>query len=138
MEIGDESVGELQAALVKAVLGIESLPGYERPLALPDLSFAARRDPVMLLDENLRGEAVDELRGMTRIIPMAELQIEGEEAGVLRFDEPEVNDAVISLRLWTVLARPNGQVAPLSGVLAVFEQEGGIWTVRGEPLIFAS
>jgi hypothetical protein len=138
MEVIDQIIGDLQAVLVKAVLGIEPLPGYERPLVLPDLSFATRGDAVMLLDENVLGEVADELRGMTRIISMADLQTEGEQAVVLRFDEPEAKDAAISLRLWTMLARRDGQVAKMSGVRVVFVQEDEAWVVKDEPLIFAS
>jgi len=131
----DDVIGGLQADLVKALLGMNGLPGYDQPFPVPDLSSVVVRDVVLVLDDNLRGNADEELLGIARIVSREELHTIGVEAAGLSFDEPEVRGAVISLRLRIVLARRGRPLTTEGGLLVRFVEDAGRWTVEEEPVV---
>ena len=139
----DDTLRQLQAALLKAVLRGEPLPGGDQPVTLPDLAFVLRQPAVFLSDENLAGPiSVEGAPRPVRVLSPEELAEEARGQGdvaYLRFGSAEREGDEVRLTLEARIASgdPQRRALGLSGLQVRFRREGDRWEVAADPASFA-
>ena len=140
----DEELRHLQEALLKAVLSGEPLPGSDRPVRFPDLSFILRQPAVILLDENLAGSiSAEELPMPVRILSLEVLLEEARTQGdtaYLQFQPAEREDDTVRLTLQAKIATrvPDQPTLGLSGIMVEFQKVSEGWEATGDPVFLAT
>jgi hypothetical protein len=143
-KLSDETLGQLQGAMLEALLTSSPLPGHSRMLNLPDLPLVLGQPDVVVSSENLGGPV--RLPGLTRPI-----YILSEEAILQRaqnqgdfqylwFQPPQsIQDGVLlTLQIRIAQRAPNLPILGLSGVQVTFRQSGTRWQAAEETAGFAA
>jgi hypothetical protein len=140
----DVALSRLQEATVQAVLQQKRLPGGDRPIRLPDVSFLLREDTVLLADENLAGtvsfaDAPVPVRILSLEAILEQARAQGDVA-FLQFQPAELGEGVIKLTLQAKLAArdPSRRPLGLSGMQVRFEETADGWQAAEEPSFFAA
>lgn len=131
-DLSPSDLAAMQAALVRAALLEEPLPGGAMPVALPERGFLPADGPVPLAADHLAPGAMPALQAVARAAA------EG-DAAYLRFQPPRRETDGVWLTLEVVqhdagVAGPQ----PLGGVQAGFARTAAGWRATDEPRAYAT
>jgi hypothetical protein len=137
-------IGQLQEALLKAVLLREPLPGVSQPLAFADLAFVLNQPEILVSNEHVAGPiAINDAPRSVRVLSPSDIaKLVRHATGdvvFLRFQQPEVANDTVGLTLEAKLVPRDGGQQPLglSGVQVRFRKIGGRWQADEPPAHFA-
>ncbi len=140
----EETLGQLQGAMLEAILSGKPFPEHSRPLDLPDLPLLLNQALVFLSSENLGGPIRVEGSPKPIHILSEEAVLErAQRAGdffYLWFQPPQrVADGVqLTLQIRIAQRQQGRPVLGLSGVQVVFRKSGKSWQAAEETAAFAA
>lgn len=140
----EDVLGQLQGAMLQAILTSSALPGQSRPLDLPDLPQLLNQPAVILSSENLGGPI--HLQDPTKpvyILTEEAIQERAQDEGsllYLQFQPPQSMADGILLTLAIQVAQGQRGLPSLgmSGLQVTFQRKGKGWQATDETAAFAA
>lgn len=138
-----DSVGYLQAEMIRALLMQGTLPGGVHQLQFPDLGLLLREETILVANDNLVTPlSIGDLPRPVRIVTANELAEWVRQAGdlpYLRFLAPtgDENSVTITLEIKIASSDMSKGSLGLGAITAQFAKTNGEWGSAQEPIIVA-
>lgn len=143
-KLTEEALGQMQGAMLQAILTGSPLPGQSRPLDLPDLPQLLNQPAVILSSENLGGPI--HLQDPTKpvyILSEEVIQERAQDEGrllYLQFQPPQsVADGILlTLAIQVAQGQRGLPSLGMSGLQVTFQRKGKGWQATDETAAFAA